>query len=170
MTKEPHSHITIKGSDLVSAYGVYIVLIMDQTKNYCYVGQTGDAKYISARSPFYRIAAHLGYGKSTQNQVYEGLKKELMLSTKKEMENWLANKTIDIHFFKTDDFEFMLESKANKKTHIYKRRRTLVLESALLQELKEHQELTLLNQNHMTYKDFEEAIPKAKEIMKTIEL
>lgn len=170
MTNEPHSHITIKGSDLVSAYGVYIVLIKAGSINYCYIGQTGDAKYISARSPFYRIAAHLGYGKSTQNQVYEGLKKALNLSTKKEMENWLADKTVDIHFFKTDDFEFMIDTPANKETHTYKRRRTLVFESALLHELKERNGFTLLNQNHMPYKDFENAIPRAKEIMKKIGL
>lgn len=170
MTNEPHSHISIKGSDLVSAYGVYLVLIKDKETTYCYIGQTGDAKYIAARSPFYRIAAHLGYAKNTQNQVYEGLKKAIKLSTKKEMENWLVDKTIDIHFFKTDDFEFMIDTPANKQTHTYKRRRTLVLESALLQVLKEKNGLNLLNQNHMPYKDFEKAVPRANEIMKTIGL
>jgi hypothetical protein len=176
MNQEPHSHISIKGSDLVSAYGVYLVLIKDQDKNYCYVGQTGDAKYISARSPFYRLAAHLSYGKSTQNQVYEGLKKALELQSgelrkeREDLEKWLQDKTIDIHFFKTDDFMFLSETDENKETHKNKRRRTLELETALIIELKKNSTITLMNKTEVSYKEYKIALPKAKEIIKSLGL
>ncbi|MCC6701918.1 MAG: hypothetical protein IT221_10370 [Fluviicola sp.] len=183
MTNEPHSHITIKGSDLVSTYGVYIILIKDASDKptHYYVGQTGDAKHISARSAFYRMAAHLGYSTSTQNQLFKAIKKLLLIKddldnreVRKQVEAWLKDKTLEIRFFKTADFEFLQEGKdefpENYKIHTDKRQETIALETALLQELEKTTNLVRMNKSSMTYKDFEKAIPRAKEIIKTIGL
>lgn len=167
-----HINITIEGKHLSNAYGVYIIIIQGKNEEspYYYVGQTGDAKVISARSPFYRVAAHLGYRKSTQNQVYEGLKKSLKIegeNSRWEMEQWLDDKTINIHFFKTDEFKFLKED--DRSTHTKNRRKTLALETALLQELlvKVGKE-AVLNKSYITYKKFEDEIPQAKKILKNL--
>jgi hypothetical protein len=53
--------LEIKGTLLQSSYGVYIVEIkhVDEPKSFLYIGQTGDSNHITARSPFYRLSAHL---------------------------------------------------------------------------------------------------------------
>lgn len=172
-----HTQIIIKGTDLQSAYGVYLVLIKDQGKTFYYVGQTGDAKYISARSPFYRIAAHLGYSKSTQNQVYKALSNHLKIDfseprkARGEMELWLVDKTLDIHYFKVDDFDFLDESKdEHKHLHSDKRRKTLALETALLQELHGKKKMIRLNSNSKSYSHFHDATPQAQEIIQFLGL
>jgi hypothetical protein len=184
MTNEPHSHITIKGSDLVSTYGVYIILIKDAKgkPTHYYVGQTGDAKHISARSAFYRIAAHLGYSKSTQNQLFKGIKEHLEFpdhtenrEVRKQVEAWLKDKTLEIHFYKTAEFEFLQEGKEefpkNHDKHTENRQETLALETALLQELENKKtNLTRINKDTalVTYKKFEDQMEKAKEIIKDL--
>src|SRR5690554_2757169 len=152
-----HTQITIKGSDLKSTYGVYIILIKDalEIPTHYYIGQTGDAKHISARSAFYRIAAHLGYSKSTQNQLFKGIVKDQNFhnddnrEVRKKVEAWLKDKTLEIHFYKTDDFDFLKEGKKehpkNHKEHTIKRRKTLALETALLHELEKTSKLVRIN-------------------------
>ena len=155
MTPTPHSQISNKGSDLESTYGVYIIFIKDKNDNpiYFYVGQTGDAKHISARSSFYRIAAHLSYTKSTQNQIfkaivtktklsetkkYEDLEKQEKREVRKKVEAWLKDKTIEMLFYKTADFEFLDEEKEdNQKLHLDLRKQTLALETALIQVVED---------------------------------
>jgi len=60
--------INIEGSLLQSFYTVYLIQIENTKENdvYYYVGQTGNAKIITARSPLYRIGGHLlPYSKSS---------------------------------------------------------------------------------------------------------
>lgn len=179
-----HTQITIKGSDLKSTYGVYIILIKDalEIPTHYYIGQTGDAKHISARSAFYRIAAHLGYSKSTQNQLFKGIVKDQNFhnddnrEVRKKVEAWLKDKTLEIHFYKTDDFEFLKEGKEehpeNQKEHTLKRRVTLALETALLQELEKTSKLVRINKEEglITYTKFEDQLENAQLIIKELEL
>lgn len=180
MIATKHSQITIKGSDLASTYGVYLILIKDNNDpkaiRLCYIGQTGDAKHISARSAFYRIAAHLGYSKSTQNQVFKAVVKHLGLHEKmdnrlvrEKVEAWFADKTLDIHFYKTDDFEFLEESDDRKHKnygiHKDKRRKTLILETALLHVLKDRDDVKLMNESLRSVTDFGEGIEEAERIL-----
>lgn len=71
-----HSHNTINGLDLESTYGVYIILIKDVSgkPTHCNVGQTVDAKHISARPAFYHIAAHLGCPTRTIEPIFEKIR------------------------------------------------------------------------------------------------
>jgi hypothetical protein len=165
-----HTTITIQGKDLTSTYGVYIVLINDADIIYYYVGQTGDALKISARGPFYRIAAHLGYSKSTQNQVYEMLKKVLKLVDRAAMEQWLRDKEISIHFFRTDDFVFMEHNHENFGSHIERRRKTLSLESSLLQLLEGQTDKVRLNRAPKSYKNHQDSICEAEKIIESLGL
>jgi hypothetical protein len=180
-----HTKITIEGSDLESTYGVYIILIKNVNKKptHYYIGQTGDAKYISARSAFYRIAAHLGYSTSTQNQIFKAIVEDQDFGNndnrevRKKVEAWLKDKTLEIHFYKTADFEFLKEGKGefpeNHKVHTNKRRVTLALETALLHELeKKKANLTRMNKDSglVTYKKFEDQLENAREIIKDLNL
>jgi hypothetical protein len=183
------SSLIIHGKDLISAYAVYVVIIMDikAHRKYIYVGQTGDAKHLSARSSFYRMAAHLGYSKSTQNQIYRGLVKVNEFSSnnienesnriyREKMELWLADKDIISHRFKLADFEFLEDnvprSHKNYQTHTSKRRQTLKVETALLQKLKNIQssKLILLNESLMTFKQHKEGNHVANQIINLLKL
>jgi hypothetical protein len=179
-----HTQITIKGSDLESTYGVYIILIKDANDEptHYYVGQTGDAKHISARSAFYRIAAHLGYSTSTQNQIFKAIVKDQEFhdtdnrNVRRKVEAWLKDKTLEIHFYKTDDFEFLKEGKEehpeNHEKHTIKRRITLALETALLQELEKTSKLIRMNKDEglVTYSKFEDQLENARLIIKELGL
>jgi len=182
---QKHTKITIPGSDLESTYGVYIILIKNakEKPTHYYIGQTGDAKHISARSAFYRIAAHLGYSTSTQNQLFKAIVEDQDFGNhdnrevRKKVEAWLKDKTLEIHFYKTADFEFLKEGRKehakNHENHTDKRRVTLALETALLQELeKKKTNLTRMNKDSglVTYKKFEDQLKNACEIIKQLEL
>ena len=178
-----HNHITIQGKDLVSAYAVYVIIIKDEKHKYIYIGQTGDAKHLSARASFYRIAAHLGYSKSTQNQLFNGIVNELGWNDdeqrvkREKFENWISNKTIENHSFKLNDFEYLEEVKDrnhdNYEHHKSLRRQTLKVETALIQKLKlrEHElNITVLNKSNKSISKYEEGNPVAQQILKDLNL
>ena len=62
--------ITVDGQLFRRQYLLYVLAVDNNLDQFCYVGQTGDWKYITARPPFHRLAAHLeDSGRSTQNQT-----------------------------------------------------------------------------------------------------
>lgn len=164
-----HDYIAIHGSLLQSKYGVYIIHVLHQSAGaFYYIGQTGDAKVISARSSFYRLAAHLGYHKSTQNQVYEALKKKTGISDRYELEKWLSQAEIRMYFFKVEDFVPMIKTDENNEKHHTKRRKTLALETALLETGKRKGKI-LLNATGKSYKDYQGSMDKAEQIWNMLE-
>ncbi|GAK96929.1 hypothetical protein JCM19294_1238 [Nonlabens tegetincola] len=179
---QEHNHITIQGKDLVSAYAVYVIIIKDEQHKYIYIGQTGDAKHLSARASFYRMAAHLGYSKSTQNQLFTGIVHKLgwyndeQRVKREKFENWILNKTIENHSFKLNDFEYLEELKDrthdNYVHHKLMRRQTLKVETALIQELENNNgsNLTLLNKSKKSISKYEEGNPVAMQILKDLNL
>ncbi len=168
MSNPKYDYLKIAGNLLGNKYGVYIVQIDCNGSSYFYVGQTGDAKYISARSSFYRLAAHLAYGKSTQNQVYEALRGKVGTDTsREEMENWLNDASIEMFFFPTDDFVYLEESRENKDMHHGKIRKTLALETALI-KIGKDRGLEILNTNEVTYKKYQASLSKADEIWQIV--
>lgn len=161
--------IELNGNLLVSKYGVYIVRIEHgEADIFYYVGQTGDAKYITARSSFYRLAAHLSYGKSTQNQVYAALQKRTDITDRYAFERWLEDASIKMYFFKVSDFQNLTESTENKEIHIRKRRETLALETALLEKGRSMNKI-LLNSEGVTFRDYHHMEDQAAEIWKILE-
>ncbi|WP_397298722.1 hypothetical protein [Nonlabens ulvanivorans] len=180
---QEHNHITIQGKDLVSAYAVYVIIIRDAQHKYIYIGQTGDAKHLSARASFYRIAAHLGYSTSTQNQLFNGIVNELGWNDdeprvkREKFENWISNKTIENHSFKLNDFEYLEEVKDrnhdNYDLHKSLRRQTLKVETALIQELKKRDQelnMTLLNKSKKSISKYEEGNAVAQQILQDLNL
>ena len=113
-----YDYIELKGTLLQSKYGAYVITIHHATGGtYYYIGQSGDAKHLTARSSFYRLAAHLGYSKSTQNQVYQALTKETGITNRYDLENWMLDATIKVYFFKVADFQPMEATEANLEKH-----------------------------------------------------
>ena len=100
-----------------SAYYVHVLTIVHKTKGaYYYVGQTGDRKHVSARSPFYRLMGHFNtynFSKSTDAQLVKGLfannliKEDEGQSKRVCVEEAIVNKTITIQakYFKLNDFD-----------------------------------------------------------------
>lgn len=167
MTQFQKLSFQLNGDLLTSAYGVYIIeFTHPETEKIYYVGQTGDAKHISARSPFYRLAAHLQHLKSsTQNQVNKGLREEFNLESQEEFEKVLNEAILKIHFYKTDEFDFNI----SREQHVELRRKTLALETALLKLLNEN-DINTLNKNGVTYKDYTHMNEQAKNIINEIGL
>lgn len=149
--------LEINGEFFQSGYAVYIVEITRGTKKHFYIGQTGDAHYPMARSPFYRMSGHFEYRKSTQNQIFEGLCDVLTIgkdldektAKRKALESFLTPSTVKYHVFRLHDFEYGAE---NDEEHKNKRRNTLVVETALLQEFHKHYGDDLLNKNLVSFK------------------
>lgn len=100
-----------------SAYYVYVLMVQHKTKGFFfYIGQTGDKKYTSARSPFYRLWGHFNPYNSksgTDNQIIKGLLKYgLIIKEDKQSLRYVIDKAFennDISFsakyFKIFDFD-----------------------------------------------------------------
>jgi hypothetical protein len=73
------------------------------------------------------------------------------VKTRPQMEQWLNGCTIRMHYFKTDDFEFLNRAiSTDLELHHKKRRVTLYIESALIIYLKD--KCTLLNRSKISSK------------------
>lgn len=174
--------ISLDGDLLTSAYGVYVIIILKEEKRYVYFGQTGDAKHLSARGSFYRLAPHFGYSKSTQNQIYQFLrnhnhKKKLEhqnspnLKDREDVEKWLHNAQISMHYYPIEEYKHWKDTKNNReKYHTPNRRGTLALETALLQIFKEQQDILLINKNKVTYSKWKDKLEDAIAILTDLEI
>lgn len=83
--KQTLEHVQIKfnTSWFQTAYYVYVITVIKANKPvFYYVGQTGDRKHITARSPFYRLTSHFrpynGTDSQLANEIFKsGLLQEL---------------------------------------------------------------------------------------------
>jgi len=132
-----------------SGYYVYVISITHVSKgNYYYVGQTGDRKHVSARSPFYRLMGHFNpynLKNGTDSQLIKGLINNNLIelpsdnkSTRICIEEAIQNKSIIINptYFKISDFD--------KADHSSKRENVEEIESALI-KLFSDKKLRLFN-------------------------
>lgn len=114
MSEQKKIKINFKPEWFQSGYFVYIITIIHKDRGlFYYIGQTGDRKHISARSPFYRLIAHLRPYKSTDNQLANGLiTHHLVIPTKEKslrvcIEEAFTENTIEVYadYFKINDFD-----------------------------------------------------------------
>ena len=109
---------------LKSMYSIYIIILNNNNEKYYYIGQTGDRKDISARSPFYRLTGHLDKQKSsTQNQIYKGIMEKILKikydeNTYENVENYFANLNLKMYTFPIFDFEYKIKSDEHSKRRI----------------------------------------------------
>jgi hypothetical protein len=121
--KLKHIPIVFNSEWFLSGYFVYVLTIHHKTEGtYYYVGQTGDRKHISARSPFYRLMAHFRPYKSTDNQLVTGLVTNSLIKPTEEksiricIEDAIFNKAIEIKadYFIIEEFD-KIEHKTRTK-------------------------------------------------------
>ena len=121
---------------LKSMYSVYVIILNNEADTYFYVGQTGDRKHISARSPFYRLTGHLDKQESsTQNQVYKGIVEKILKikydeNTHENVEKYLSNLKLKMYTFPIFDFQYNI----SKEEHSKKRKHVEDIEKILLEE------------------------------------
>jgi hypothetical protein len=135
-----NSKINIEGRQLKSVYAVYVIELIHKDDKYYYIGQTGDANYISARPLFSRIGGHLENTKrSTQNQIYKFIIKKLGISVpsgakdyaredKAKVEEFLFRSHITMHIYPLIEFNYML----TKEEHRSRRNQVLELEKQII--------------------------------------
>ena len=110
-------------------YYVYIVVIEYKAKKYFYVGMTGDRKYETARSPFYRMGGHFSQIKSsTQNQVIKGLQNILGITN---VESALPDMRFTYYSYLIDSFD-----RNDTSNHHVKRKKAEQIESSLISKMK----------------------------------
>lgn len=109
-----HIEISFNADWFESCYSVYLLTIKKNTKEiYYYIGQTGDRKHISARSPFYRLMGHYSPYKGTDTQLVNGLIKFKLInkpegkSLRVCLEDAFYNKHISVKadYFKIKGFD-----------------------------------------------------------------
>ena len=110
--------ITVDGQLFRRQYLLYVLAVDNEVDRFYYVGQTGDRRYITARPPFRRLAAHFeDSGSSTQNQIYrhvasnslgfpEGRTREgaFSESLKQAVEDFLVESSIRMHVYGLEPF------------------------------------------------------------------
>jgi len=155
-----------------SGYYVYVISITHRTKGkFYYIGQTGDRKHVSARSPFYRLMGHYNpynLNNNTDSQLIKGLINNNLIelpsknkSTRICVEEATQNKSILINtnYFKISDFD--------ENDHSAKRKNVEEIESALIKIFSD-KKLSLFNDptkiGSQKIVSNTESIKKAKEI------
>lgn len=151
--------LTIPGDFFRSGYSVYVVEIKHPKlkQSLFYVGQTGDAAHLTARSPFYRMGGHFSYQKkSTENQLFRAISKieEIPLSLeprdeRAQIEEFLVEATVSYHVFQLHDFDYNNEDRDH---HRDKRHTALAVETALLKLFRDRYGDTLLNKSDVSLK------------------
>jgi hypothetical protein len=130
-------------------YYVYIVLIQYKSKKYFYIGMTGDRKYKTARSPFYRMGGHFSQLKSsTQNQIIKGLQNKLSID---DVETALPNMRFTYYSYLIDLFD-----RKDTSTHHVKRKRAEQIESSLIKKMKAQFKDDSIFNKKVSRKKFEE--------------
>jgi hypothetical protein len=80
------AYLRLTGELTRPAYSVYAYRIVHKGNIYTYIGKTGDAAYISARSPIRRISGHFSFGSaSTENQFIRSVAEKIL------GKNWVAD-------------------------------------------------------------------------------
>lgn len=110
-----HIEISFKSEWFQSCYSVYVLTIKHKENEYYYIGQTGDRKHLSARSPFYRLMGHYSPYQGTDTQLVKGLLKYKLIhkpegkSLRVCLEDAFYNKqiTVKADYFKIIDFDEM---------------------------------------------------------------
>ena len=148
-----NSKITIEGRQLKSVYAVYVIELNHNGDSYFYIGQTGDAHYISARPAFSRIGGHLeNTDRSTQNQIYKFIVQKLGISVpvgandysrndKGKVEHFLSESKITMYIYPLLEFDYML----TRDEHHSRREKILEFEKQVIR-LFEGKGKTLINQ------------------------
>jgi len=159
--KNLYNTLEIPGSFLVPGFSIYVLeisgvfdkLISDEysdtinkKQKWFYIGMTGDPYYPSARAAFHRISGHLELSsRSTQNQLQIALKESKIVKDDKDLEKL----NIKMHHFPIKGFNRITDKLLStdtmiqlKRTPAYKnyqkqRQKILVLENALIFELKD---------------------------------
>lgn len=135
---EDKLQINFNASWFKSRYYVYVITVVHGHKIYYYVGQTGDRKYTTARSPFYRLWGHFNPYNSksgTDSQLIKALFKKGILedvkgvSKRQIIDKALFEKKISI----TTSF-YPIEEFINNETIEHKRKRKAAeaVETALI--------------------------------------
>jgi len=133
-TLEP-TIIKLEPNWFLQGYYVYIVKITYKEVNYFYIGMTGDRKYTTARSPFFRMSGHFNLtNSSTENQVIKGLRK--VVNSEDNFQNELTNMDICYYSYKINDF--------NSQDHHNKRIQAEKIESWLIDQFK-NEKLDIFN-------------------------
>ena len=138
-------------------YYVYIVVIEYRNNNYYYVGMTGDRKYETARSPFYRMGGHLSQlQSSTQNQIIKGLKEKLHIQ---DIETALTEMTLTYYCYLIDSF-----FKGDLKVHITKRIRAEKIESYVIKKMRMQFKEEFIFNKQLSAKSYEEVKDIAEQL------
>lgn len=122
--------IELKPEWFKPGYYVYIVVMAYKRSKYYYVGMTGDRKFTTARSPFYRMSGHFVQIKSsTQNQVIKGIREKF---GNKNIDKILVQSTFTYYCYLIDEF-----IDGQKDLHKSKRKRAEKVESWLIKQFWE---------------------------------
>lgn len=134
--------LELSGKHFQRQYLLYIIRLSHGDDTYFYIGQTGDNNYVTARPAFRRLAAHFEEGgRSTQNQVYRYIGREILKikeaenrnsvfseQTKQSIEEYLVESIVRMHAYALEPFS----AKSTDEEHSQKRRKATELEKHVI--------------------------------------
>ena len=163
-----HVQLKFNSSWFQTAYYVYVLTVFKANKPvFYYVGQTGDRKHITARSPFYRLTSHFrpynGTDSQLANEIFKsGLLQELNYENNGYgLEQAFYKKELEIKadYFKLLDFD--------GNNHSINRKFSEEIEQLIIRQIPEDKLV-----NKITKKKIEnsEAEIMAKQIIKKLKI
>ncbi len=157
LTPEP-TIISLKSEWFKMGYYVYVVVMTYRKQRYFYIGMTGDRKHITARSPFYRMSGHFMLGKSTQNQIIKGLRKQLGIE--EITDTLLCEVEFTYYAYLLNEFD-----KTDEKGHHLKRKYGEQVESCLIAKMKEDSSLGIVFNDSGSVLDYKNVLEEAQDIL-----
>lgn len=149
--------IELKPEWFKSGYYVYIVVIEYEQQKYFYIGMTGDRKYQTARSPFYRMGGHFNQlESSTQNQIVKGIRKKLGIA---DVEAVLTEMKFTYYCYLIEAFD-----KNDSNLHKIKRNKAEKIESYLIEKFRNQFTKEFVFNKNVSVKDSKEAKDIAEQI------
>jgi hypothetical protein len=152
---------------LKSMYSIYVIVLKNGLNKYFYIGQTGDRKHISARSPFLRLTGHLDKQESsTQNQIYKGIMEKILKikyddKTYENVEKYFSELYLTMYSFPIYNFQY----NASSNEHMEKRRKVEDIENILINEFtKKYGKENILNKKFSLVYNFDNYAKEVNEI------
>lgn len=109
--------LALDGKYFKRQYLLYVIELIHNNERHYYIGQTGDVKYITARSALRRLVGHLEeQGRSTQNQIYRYIAVKLLgiseaakqqafsEKTKELVEHFIVESGIKMYLYELQEF------------------------------------------------------------------
>jgi hypothetical protein len=158
--------ISLKGSFLTRAYGVFIISVKKAEQQFVFVGTTGDSRNYGVYSLIDKMALHLKHIQTGKDILFNRLMTALKITTEDDMRKWFSSAVITFNFYKTDNFQPSEYSLDRVSNHSLKIKKELMVKEHVISELSnKYKKNQILNLQKKRVNKQDKAVKKVSEVI-----